>query len=146
MPPPGFQLRPAREEDRATCAEIYRDARQAAFHWDNRTYDLEEFAGSTYGEMLWVAEGGNGEVLAFASVWRAPDYWFLHNLFVATGSQRQGIGRALLVHVLAEVGRPVELKTDAPNLVARRLYEGFGFDVVEEAQSDPVPWLRMRLA
>ncbi|WP_422365285.1 GNAT family N-acetyltransferase [Pelagibius sp.] len=145
MPPSGLQLRPAREEDRAACAEIYRDARQAAFHWETRRYDLEEFAGSTYGETLWVAEGANGEILAFASVWRAPDYWFLHNLFVATESQKQGIGRALLVHVLAEIGRPVELKTDVPNRVARRLYEGFGFAVVEESQSLPVPWFRMRL-
>lgn len=141
-----MQLRPARKEDRAACAEIYREARQAAFHWETRRYDLEEFAGSTYGETLWVAEGENGEILAFASVWRAPEYWFLHNLFVATASQKQGIGRALLVHVLAEIGRPVELKTDAPNSVARRLYESFGFAVVEQGQSDSVPWLKMRLA
>ena len=92
-----------------------------------------------------MAEGRQGRVLAFASVWQAPTYWFLHNLFVAPDHQKQGIGSALLTEVLAAIGRPVELKTDAPNLVARRFYEGFGFEVVEEAPSEPVPWLKMRL-
>ena len=84
-------------------------------------------------------------MLAFASVWQAPTYWFLHNLFVAPDRQKEGIGRALLTEVLAAIGRPVELKTDAPNLIARRLYEDFGFEVVEESKSEPVPWLKMRL-
>ena len=94
--------------------------------------------------MVWVAEA-EGRVQAFASVWRAPTYWFLHNLFVAPDRQKQGIGRALLTGVLAAVGRPVELKTDKPNTVARRFYEGFGFQVVAEDQDNPVSWLKMRL-
>ncbi|NIA68725.1 GNAT family N-acetyltransferase [Pelagibius litoralis] len=146
MPPSWPLLRPACEADRPACAQIYREARRAAFHWDPREYDLAEFAGSSYGEKLWVAEDEEGGILAFASVWEAPDYWFLHNLFVSPAHQQKGIGRALLVHVLAAIGRPVELKTDAPNLVAKRLYEGFGFQVVEESASDPVSWLKMRLA
>ena len=92
-----------------------------------------------------MAEAADGQITAFASVWQAPDYWFLHNLFVAPEHQRGGIGRALLSEVLAAIGRPVELKTDAPNLVARRLYEGFGFQVVEQSAGEPVAWLRMRL-
>ena len=96
--------------------------------------------------MLWVAEGPGGQILAFASVWQAPDYWFLHNLFVAPGHQKKGIGSALLTEVLAAIGRPVELKTDVPNTSARRFYEGFGFQIVEESESEPVPWFKMRLA
>ncbi|MEQ8355910.1 MAG: GNAT family N-acetyltransferase [Kiloniellaceae bacterium] len=136
----------ARDADTPACAQIYLSARQAAFHWDHRDYGLNEFSGSTYGETLWVAEGAAGRILAFASVWKAPDYWYLHNLFVAPKHQRQGLGSGLLAVVLAAVGRPVELKTDAPNEVARRLYESSGFEVVETGRSGTVPWLKMRLA
>ncbi|WP_420349905.1 GNAT family N-acetyltransferase [Pelagibius sp.] len=150
-------FRKARDSDAPACAEIYRDARRAAFHWEDRDYALEEFAGSTYGEALWVAEAGGPDtgldgntdgsagVLAFASVWRAPEYWFLHNLFVAPAWQGRGIGSALLSEVLAAIGRPVELKTDTPNTGARRLYERFGFAVVEEGTAAPTPWFKMRL-
>lgn len=140
---PIFRL--AQDEDRPACAQIYQDARRAAFHWDDRDYGLGEFAGSTYGETLWVAEGARGAILAFASVWRAPDYWFLHSLFVAPARQRRGIGRGLLETVLAAVGRPVELKSDGPNQVARRLYEAAGFSVVETGFSGEIPWIKMRL-
>jgi ribosomal protein S18 acetylase RimI-like enzyme len=140
---PVFRL--AADADRSACALIYRDARQAAFHWDDRNYALEEFVGSTYGETLWVAEDPGGEILAFASVWRAPDYWFLHSLFVAPARQGSGVGRGLLAAVLAAIGRPVELKSDAANLVARRLYEEAGFGVFEEDAGGEVPWVKMRL-
>ncbi len=136
----------ARDEDRPACALIYRNARQAAFHWEQRDYALEDFAASTYGETLWVAEGADARILAFASVWKAPDYWFLHNLYVAPASQRCGIGRALLGQVLASIGRPVELKTDTPNQAARRFYEAAGFGVVEEGGDGPVTWIKLRLA
>lgn len=89
--------------------------------------------------------GGSSPVVAFASVWRAADHWYLHNLFVAPGHQRGGIGRGLLQHVLGEIGRPVELKTDGPNLAARRLYQTCGFRDVGEGSSGEVPWVRMRL-
>jgi len=138
-------FRLAQVEDRAACALIYRDARRAAFHWDERDYELGEFAGSTYGETLWVAEGARGAIDAFASVWRAPDYWFLHSLFVTPARQGRGIGRGLLDTVLAAIGRPVELKSDGPNQVARRLYEAAGFSVVETGFSGKIPWIKMRL-
>lgn len=83
--------------------------------------------------------------MAFASVWKAPDYWFLHNLYVAPEHQRQGIGKGLLTEVLAAIGRPVELKTDAPNLVARRFYEGFGFGLIEASENLTGPWVKLRL-
>ena len=86
-----------------------------------------------------------GEILAFASVRKGSDYWFLHNLYVAPQRQRAGIGRGLLDFVLAAVGRPVELKTDSPNEIARRLYEAVGFRVVEEGASGAIPWVKMRL-
>jgi ribosomal protein S18 acetylase RimI-like enzyme len=140
---PVFRL--ARKGDHPACAQIYLHARRAAFHWDDRDYGLAEFSGSTYGETLWVATAAEGEVLAFASVREGPDYWFLHNLYVAPGRQRAGIGRGLLEFVLAEVGRPVELKTDRPNEIARRLYEAVGFRIVEEGASGSIPWVKMRL-
>ncbi len=138
-------FRPALEEDRPACAQIYLNARKDAFYWDSRDYGLEEFAGSTYGESIWVAAAEGGAVLAFASVWRAPSYWFLHNLYVAPAYQRLGLGSGLLAFVLAAIGRPVELKTDGPNRGARRLYEKAGFRGVEEGTSGTVPWIKMRL-
>jgi ribosomal protein S18 acetylase RimI-like enzyme len=96
--------------------------------------------------MLWVAEAQDGAILAFASVRQAPAYWFLHNLYVAPEHQRAGLGSGLLAHVLAAIGRPVELKTDGPNLAAQRLYQRVGFCRVEEGASGAVPWIKMRLA
>ncbi len=106
---------------------------------------MDEFADATAGETLWVAEGAAGEILAFASVWREPGLWFLHNLFVAPERQNRGIGRALLTALLGRVGRPVELKADIANAIARRFYTSFGFRVVEQGAARPLPWIKMRL-
>ena len=92
-----------------------------------------------------MAETPDQAVVAFASLWRAEDHGYLHHLFVAPAWQGRGIGRGLLGHVLAEAGRPVELKTDEANDAARRFYRADGFREVGSGESDGVPWLRLRL-
>ncbi len=84
-----------------------------------------------------IAEGPNGVALGFAqmfpsfsSILSAPIY-ILHDLFVAPGARRRGVGTRLL-KAAAETGRAdgavrLELSTSITNVSAQRLYEAVGW-------------------
>ncbi len=84
-----------------------------------------------------IAEGSNGVAIGFAqlfpsfsSILSAPIY-ILHDLFVAPGARRRGVGTRLL-KAAAEAGRAagavrLELSTGVTNLSAQRLYEALGW-------------------
>ena len=46
---------------------------------------------------------------------------------MAPALSRRGVGRALVEHALAEMGRPVSIEVLAGNAPALALYEGCGF-------------------
>lgn len=67
-------------------------------------------------------------------------------IFVDPGHQGRGIGRALMKH--AESTRPfLELTVFAANLGARRFYDRYGFELVDEGTHEATgqPELRLRL-
>ena len=84
-----------------------------------------------------IAEGPDGAAIGFAqlfpsfsSILSAPIY-ILHDLFVAPGSRRRGVG-TLLLKAAAEAGRAggavrLELSTAITNVPAQRLYEALGW-------------------
>ena len=83
--------------------------------------------------VLLVAEEGRA-VAGYAALWLAAEEAELGNLAVKAEQRRRGIGRVLLRHVLDEARergtRAVFLEVRESNLVARRLYKGFGFRIV----------------
>jgi GNAT superfamily N-acetyltransferase len=84
-----------------------------------------------------IAEGPDGVAIGFAqlfpsfsSILCAPIY-ILHDLFVAPGARRRGVGTRLL-KAAAEAGRAggavrLELSTAITNVQAQRLYEALGW-------------------
>ena len=72
---------------------------------------------------------------AFDSVHLAP-VWVLHDLFVAPGARRDGIGRGLMeaVHDFCRAtgALRIDLATAVTNTVARPLYESLGYELDDE--------------
>jgi [ribosomal protein S18]-alanine N-acetyltransferase len=75
----------------------------------------------------------DGAVVGFCSFWRVLDEQHINNLAVIPERRREGIGSALLTHVLREGARMgagrATLEVRRSNEAARQLYEGFGFTV-----------------
>ena len=63
-------------------------------------------------------------------------------MYVDPDKQGQGIGTALMKRVLLDLNRPVQLDVFTHNLKAKRLYQKFGFQVIDsvtEKGSDAYP-------
>jgi ribosomal-protein-alanine N-acetyltransferase len=77
-----------------------------------------------------VAELG-GEIAGFAVYWVVADERHLQNLATAERWRRNGVGDALVGHVVAEGRRGgaqfVVLEVRASNVAAKRLYAAYGF-------------------
>lgn len=73
----------------------------------------------------------DGAIVGYCSFWRIFDEIHVNNFAVHPASRRQGLGRALLAHVVAEAaafGAPnATLEVRASNTAAIALYEAGGF-------------------
>ena len=80
---------------------------------------------------LYVARDADGRIVAYCSFWRIFDEVHVNNFAVHPEWRRQGLGRALLAHVLSEaarIGAPrATLEVRASNASAIALYESGGF-------------------
>ncbi len=90
-----------------------------------------------------------GEVFdALSAAHAIEPHWYLASLGVEPGSQRTGIGSALMEDWIRSVdseGMPAYLETDSAANV--RFYEGFGFRVRREVEVLGIPiWLLWRAA
>ena len=100
------------------------------FHhpWTRADYERELLdPGRSYLYVVRVA----GAIVGYCSFWRIFDEIHLNNFAVHPAHRRQGLGRALLAHVLAEAeafGAPnATLEVRASNSAALALYHAGGF-------------------
>ena len=141
--PQGLIIRQYRKADREALAALFYQIQQEEFPWvDGDTLSLQDFERATEGERIFVAEL-DGVPAGFCSVWE-PDS-FVHNLFVAKGCRRAGVGSALLGAV-EELARRCGCKrlwlvTTNDNTHALAFYQRRGFvlaalhrDAVTEAR------------
>lgn len=136
-------LRPAEPEDLPALRNLFLDARRDTFHWmDSAFYKLEDYDAACAGESQVVAES-DGVVIGFASWW--PPENFLHHLYVAANSRRQGIGRLLLDQCLKSMGRPAQLKCVIRNADALRFYESCGWRAVGTGKDVEGDYLLLQL-
>ena len=116
-----------------TDLEPVLDIEEASFTnpWSREMYRSElENKGVSF---CYVAKDSGGETLGFCSLWRVLDELHINNLAVAPHARRRGIASALLIHVVDEGAKHgakrATLEVRRSNVVARALYERFGFSV-----------------
>lgn len=133
-----FRVRPFEDKDRSALETIYRDGRSGATWLPAAVKDKADFARDTEGEVLLVAVGGDGEPVAFISVWE-PDA-FVHHVYVRKGSQQKGIGKQLLDALGPRLPKPWRLKCVRANDRALAFYLDQGWMEVASGVSEDGPY------
>lgn len=135
---PGLLIRRADPGDLPDCAALYVRVLSDTFTWIPADRHREaDFLQAAREETVYVALDA-GRIVGLASVY--PPQSFLHSLYVT--ERGQGIGKALLDHVIAEMGGVLQLKCQAANARAQAFYRREGFRQVEAGQDDGIAWLR----
>ena len=111
--PQGFIIRQYRKADQEALAALFYQIQREEFPW----------------------------VDGFCSVWE-PDS-FVHNLFVAKGCRRAGVGSALLERAAQEFPLPLALKCVAENRSALGFYLSHGWKIQQEGYSPDGPYYWM---
>jgi len=123
-------IRRARPEDAEAVTRIFRESRAEAMPWLPVLHTEEEdrswFRGALAGE-AYVFEAG-GTIVGYAAL-REDE---LHDLYVAPGAQRQGVGSALLAHVQEVRPNGFHFWAFRDNSTARRFYDSRGCRVIRE--------------
>ena len=103
-----------------------------AAHWTDETYNRLLEPAAPPRSALVACQGD--EVLGFLIAREGMDEWEIENVVVRASHRRQGIGEALLQHLLSVVrelgGKQVFLEVRESNRPARQLYEKFRFSEI----------------
>jgi ribosomal-protein-alanine N-acetyltransferase len=99
--------------------------------WTREMYEAElKNPGFSF---FFLARSDQHGVVGFCSFWRVVDELHINNLAVLPERRREGIGSALLEHVVREGSKlgakRATLEVRRSNVIARHLYERFGFAV-----------------
>lgn len=139
-----WQIHDMQPEYLTGLRQLYLDARRQTFSWqDGSKFKLDDFDAETKDEVILVAISENIPV-GFISWW-PPDN-FIHNLYVDARFYRRGIGKGLLEHCLAKIGRPAALKCLQQNTPALQFYQSQGWRAHSAGQSDDGNYFLMLLA
>jgi GNAT superfamily N-acetyltransferase len=137
----GVLVRTARLEELPVAAAIYQRTLRDTFTWiPGWRHNAQDFLNAARDEEIYVAVA-DARIQGVAAFYR-PDN-FLHSLYVA--QRRNGVGKALLDHVVGLATGPVSLKCQAINLKAQAFYMREGFVAAEHGRDPPSgpPWVRM---
>jgi GNAT superfamily N-acetyltransferase len=136
-----LQIRRAKPEEIAACADIYVRVLTDTFTWiPAEQHDRREFLRSAREEEIYVAVQ-DGRIVGLAGYY-AP-LRFIHSLYVT--ERGRGVGKALLDHLAAHASGQLSLKVQVKNLRAHAFYAREGFVSLERGR-DPgsdVDWIRM---
>lgn len=131
-----YRIRPAGIEDVPALAALFYRVRVESFHWRSReSFDLSDFLKETAGEIIWLAETGEGIPAGFIAVWE-PDR-FIHHLFVDSAHQRCGVGALLLQSLRKWLPQPHRLKCVTVNHPAYAFYRKHGWREIERRTDSP---------
>jgi ribosomal protein S18 acetylase RimI-like enzyme len=139
-----WTIRPAREQDTDSLAEIYLGVRRQTFIWvDPVRFHTEDFAAHTQGERVFVCEDEYGMIAGFLTLWE-PDN-FIHMLYILPAFQGSGAGRALLAALPDWPRRRYRLKCLVKNTRAIAFYRAIGFEIVGDGASPEGDYKDMQL-
>lgn len=124
-----YQIELATEADVDAIVEIAE--RSFATPWSRQMF-LDELRHPDRSR-LYVVRARGGEIAAYCSCWHVVDELHINTLAVRRGLRRQGMGAALMRHVLREAARAgarrATLEVRRSNAAALGLYRSFGFVV-----------------
>jgi len=125
-------IRALRPDDLPALIEMERAA-PAAAHWRESEYEMLLASNATPLRKTVVAEK-DGQPIGFAVSKVVVTNWEIENIVVSAGSQRQGVGRLLLSHLIeqarSEGAQQILLEVRSGNTAAKNLYTKCGFSVV----------------
>lgn len=134
-----LEIRPALADELLPCALLYARIARDGFYWlDPEVRTAEAMLATFNDEEVFVAIR-DGELAGFLSFY--PSDSFVHSLFVET--RGEGIGPALLDHVIAKAGR-VSLKCADENAAARRFYHRLGYVEIDRGEDAGHSWTRLQ--
>ncbi|TCU26611.1 ribosomal protein S18 acetylase RimI-like enzyme [Rhizobium azibense] len=129
-----YTVRNSRPSDNGQLGEIYLDERRRTFTWvDPGNFRHGDFLAHSQGEIVFVAEAGDGDIAGFMTLWAADD--FIHMLYIRKQWQGRGIGTALLKALPGWPRRQYRLKCLINNTSAKTFYAGRGFVVTGSGTS-----------
>jgi N-acetylglutamate synthase-like GNAT family acetyltransferase len=135
-------LRASTAEDFAAMLAIVNDGAQAyrgvipADRWHEPYMPADELAKEiAAGIVFWVAEQ-EGRVLGVMGMQDKADVALVRHAYVATATQRSGVGTKLLRHVQGLTGKPILIGTWATASWAIDFYRRNGFTVVSNSDKD----------
>jgi GNAT superfamily N-acetyltransferase len=135
------EVRRARSDELGACADLYVRVLSETFTWlAPDRHRREDFLRAAKEEEIYVAMDGV-RVVGIAAFFRPQN--FLHSLYVE--GRGEGVGKALLDHVIDQADGPLSLKVQAPNVRAQAFYRREGFLCTEHGR-DPgsdIAWLRL---
>ena len=137
-PAPRYHIRRAQPDELQACAELYVRVLRDTFTWlPPERHRTADFLKAAHEEDIFVAVEG-ARILGLAALYRPQN--FLHSLYVV--ERGQGIGKALLDHVIAAANGVLSLKCQTANLGAQAFYIREGFRSIEAGEDGGVPWVR----
>jgi len=135
-------IRKSGEADFVAMLAIVNDAARAyrgvipADRWHEPYMSAHELEGEiAAGVVFWVAEQ-EGRVSAVMGIQDKGDVALVRHAYVATTTQRTGVGTQLLRHVESLVDKPILIGTWASASWAIEFYQRNGFEVVPSADKD----------
>jgi GNAT superfamily N-acetyltransferase len=133
-------IRPATLDDRDALRDLFLLTRRETFVWQRaNSFQLNDFDTQTEGEDVLLAQSADTPITGFISVWM-PDR-FIHHLFVAPSSQRQGVGLALFRALPQWRARRYRLKCLTRNAAALAFYRAQGFTPIDAGVSEDGAYL-----
>jgi GNAT superfamily N-acetyltransferase len=137
-------IRACRDDERTAILAIVNTAAQAyrgaipADRWHEPYMPLRELDGEiAAGVAFWGYEAG-GTLVGIMGIQSVGDVELVRHAYVSPGSQRQGVGGALLEHLARRSTRPMLVGTWAAADWAIRFYRRHGFELVSPERKAPL--------
>jgi GNAT superfamily N-acetyltransferase len=133
-------IRPCRDDERTAILTIVNAAAEAYRgvipddRWHEPYMDLRELDREIAGGVAVWGYDADGALIGVMGIQPADDVDLIRHAYVLPGSQRQGVGGALLRHLRRLTGRPILIGTWAAADWAIRFYRSNGFEPVSTAR------------
>jgi GNAT superfamily N-acetyltransferase len=129
-------IRPCRDDERAAMLAIVNAAAEAyrgvipADRWHEPYMPLRELDEEIAAGIAFWGYEADGALLGIMGIQTVGDVDLIRHAYVSPGSQRHGVGSALLEHLLRSTTRRVLVGTWAAADWATRFYRRHGFELV----------------